>query len=516
MNEAEETQPETPVASKPRVAIAGIHIESSTFTPYLSGESDFDVRRGDRMMQRYPWTQTAWGESVTWLPILHARALPGGVVEREAYEGWKKEILEGLKELGEEAPLDGFFFDIHGAMSVEGLDDAEGDLILAIRDVIGSDPLVSTSMDLHGNISPALFEGADLLTCYRTAPHVDTEETRERAAHLLVERLQSGRGKPAKAVAHVPILLPGEKTSTRDEPAKSLYQRLPEIGSLPGVLDAAIWVGFAWADQPRSKAAIVVTGDDPEEVQSQALALANAMWEVRDQFEFVAPSAPLDEVLEWAKSANRPTLISDTGDNPGAGGADDVTFTLDGLLDWQPVVAGDLDVLVASIVDHEVAAQAHAAGLGASFETVVGGKIDSRDPGPLPLQARVLDLSESSRGGLVATLRVSRAGSEAAANAGDGVTLIVTSNRDQYASLDQYFAAGVDPRTFDVVAVKIGYLEPDLYELAADWMMALTPGGVDQDLPRLGHSAIDRPMHPFDADLDQTGPTVRLVVPQQD
>ena len=50
----------------------------------------------------------------------------------------------------------------------------------------------------------------------------------------------------------------------------------------------------------------------------------------------------------------------------------------------------------------------------------------------------------------------------------------------------------------DVVVVKIGYLEPDLYEMQRSWKMALTPGGVDQDLVRLGHTRIDRPMVPFD------------------
>ena len=64
-----------------------------------------------------------------------ARARPaGGVVERGAYDAWKAEILEGLAAAG---PLDGLFFDIHGAMSVQGMDDAEGDLINAIRGVIG-------------------------------------------------------------------------------------------------------------------------------------------------------------------------------------------------------------------------------------------------------------------------------------------------------------------------------------------------------------------------------------------
>ena len=30
------------------------------------------------------------------------------------------------------------------------------------------------------------------------------------------------------------------------------------------------------------------------------------------------------------------------------------------------------------------------------------------------------------------------------------------------------------------------------------WTLALTPGGVDQDLQRLGHHRIQRPMFPFD------------------
>ena len=48
------------------------------------------------------------------------------------------------------------------------------------------------------------------------------------------------------------------------------------------------------------------------------------------------------------------------------------------------------------------------------------------------------------------------------------------------------------------MVVKIGYLEPELYAMQADWMMALTPGGVDQDLFRLPYKRIRRPMFPFD------------------
>ena len=66
----------------------------------------------------------------------------------------------------------------------------------------------------------------------------------------------------------MPVLLPGEQTSTRIEPAKSLYAAIPEITRRPGVIDAAIWVGYAWADEPRNHAAVVVTGDDQAAVKA--------------------------------------------------------------------------------------------------------------------------------------------------------------------------------------------------------------------------------------------------------
>ncbi len=77
------------------------------------------------------------------------------------------------------------------------------------------------SMDLHGNVSWRLAENTDLITCYRKAPHEDALETKERAITELLARIVSGKGKPAyKAYVSIPVLLPGEKTSTRLEPAK--------------------------------------------------------------------------------------------------------------------------------------------------------------------------------------------------------------------------------------------------------------------------------------------------------
>jgi hypothetical protein len=42
-------------------------------------------------------------------------------------------------------------------------------------------------------------------------------------------------------------------------------------------------------------------------------------------------------------------------------------------------------------------------------------------------------------------------------------------------------------------------------------MIALTPGGVDQDLVRLGHRRLTRPLYPFDPDMSTPDLTPRLV-----
>lgn len=524
---------------RPRIGIAGIAIESSTFTPYRSGADDFEVRRGtEAILDRYPFfaytgsaadglpavratapspTGQALREAAEYVGVLHARALPGGQLEADVYDAWKQEICEGLATAHAEQPLDGFFFDIHGAMSVVGLEDAEGDLITAIREAIGPDVVVGTAMDLHGNVSEVLFDACDLLTCYRNAPHIDAWETRERGLRDLVDAtavVMAGGPLPHKALAHVPILLPGEKTSTRIEPAKSIYGRIPGLTTRQGVTDVSYWVGFAWADQPRCKAAIVAFGADADAVDEAALELATAVWEARHDFKFVAPTGSFASCLDRAiASEARPFWISDSGDNPGAGGADDTTHCLAQLVERQEIRAGDVSALMVSLVDPESTDDAWELGMGGRGDFRVGGRIDATEPGPVPLRAEVVALDDSPATGRAAALRVlapapassGAAGIESGPSAGaeqlSGLTVVVTARRSQFATADMFERLGLSMTGFDVVTVKMGYLEPDQYEAAADWLLALTPGGVDQDLLRLGHAHIDRPMIPFDHEI---------------
>jgi microcystin degradation protein MlrC len=265
----------------PRIAIAGLGIESSTFSPALTDEEAFHAKYGADVFSFYPFlsADSPMRRRAVWIPILVGDALPGGAVTRKAYESLVNKTLDSLKKYG---PYDGLFFDIHGAMSVVGLDDPEGDFIVRIRKVVGKKTLISTSMDLHGNVSWRLAENTDLITCYRMAPHEDAMQTRQRAVENLVERIESGKGKPAyKAWIPVPILLPGEKTSTRIEPGKGLYKAVAPAAAQKGVIDAAIWIGYAWADEPRNHAVVMVTGDDSDVVVHEAETLAHRFWDAR-------------------------------------------------------------------------------------------------------------------------------------------------------------------------------------------------------------------------------------------
>ncbi|MDD2584997.1 MAG: M81 family metallopeptidase [Bacteroidales bacterium] len=488
--------------SNPRIAIAGLAIECSTFSPAETHVEDFRARRGQEIFFYYPFLHidSLTRQRAQYFPALRGHATPGGIVTREAYDTLMNEMLERLKE---NLPYDGLFFDIHGAMSVVGLDDPEGDMIKRVREVIGKETIISTSMDLHGNVSWELAHQSDIITCYRLAPHEDATESRKRALVNLLDRLESGKGNPAyKAWIPVPILLPGEKTSTRIEPAKSLYAKVDPLTKQEGVLDAAIWVGYAWADEPRNRAVVMVTGDNKQEVKNSAESLAQSFWDVREQFEFVAPVAPLDECLQMAiNSSDKPFIISDMGDNPTAGGAGDVTWTLNKILEHDAFKKQSGPTLIyASIPGPKLVARAIEVGVGARVEAFVGAQVDDRYEGPILLKGTVEAIRHGDKS--AQTEVVVRVGS---------VRVIVTNKRKPYHYEADFTNLGLEPRKADVLVVKIGYLVPELYNMRGGWIMAQTPGGVDQDLHRLPYKRIERPMYPLDADMSDPDLSARFI-----
>ncbi len=141
--------------------------------------------------------------------------------------------------------------------------------------------------------------------------------------------------------------------------------------------------------------------------------------------------------------------------------------------------------------DPAAVAACYAAGEGAEVSVELGGKLDPVHGEPLPVTGTVQTLyPDDAVGGNLAVLRVG------------GVSVILASRRKPYHTIGEFTKLGLDPMAQKVVSVKIGYLEPELRQIAKVAFLALTPGGVNQDIPSLPYKRVIRPIYPLDTEFE--------------
>lgn len=464
-----------------RVAVGGIHTECSTFNPVLATAKDFRVLRGAELLAdprfeqlaSYPWR---------WFPTLHALAIPGGPVRRETYDAFLQEHLTALKAA---LPLDGVYLAMHGAMKVKGMDDAEGHWIGKTREVVGPDTLITASYDLHGNLSQRVVRALDMFSAYRTAPHIDVPETQRRALDLLEHTFATGR-RPYLAWVPVPVLVSGERSSTEDEPAQSLYRSLETVDRMPGILDASLLVGYVWADEPRATASVMITGTDKAAVEHEALALARAYWGAREKFVFGTRHGSLEECLAIANAGSGLAIIGDSGDNPTGGGVGDRADALAVVLE-----SGARDLLLAGIADEPATAACYSTGVGARVTLKVGATLDPVGSSPATITGTVLFLVDT---------REERE-RQAVVQLENNITVVLTARRRPFHRFCDFTDLGLDIHQFRVLLVKSGYLSPELRTVASPALLALTAGVVAQRIEGLTYERWQRPRFPLDRDF---------------
>ncbi len=464
-----------------RIAVGGIHTECSTYSPVLMAVDDFRVLRGEDLLAS-DYFGFLNAEGVEHLPLLHARAVPGGPVSAVAYQAFKAEFLDRLRAA---LPVDGLYLAMHGAVNVEGMDDAEGDWIAAARSVVGPDCVIAASYDLHGNVSQKIVDQLDIFAAYRTAPHIDVRETMVRAWSMLVDALKSGT-RPGVAWAPVPVLWPGERTSTEDEPAKGLYKALCDIDRRDGILDANLMIGYVWADEPRATACAVVTATDKRAASRAAEEIAASYWNTRENFVFGPVTGPLDQMLDMAERASTaPVIFADSADNPTGGGVGDRADVLKALLERKFDGA-----LLAGITDRPAVDACFVAGKGARIGLDIGATLDPSSS-PVHVEAEVVFLDDP--GAVAERQAVVRTG---------GITVVLAARRRPYHNIADFTRLGLDPKSVRMLVVKSGYLSPELAPIANPNLMALTEGVVNQDIEALVSKRRIRPVFPFDRDFD--------------
>jgi microcystin degradation protein MlrC len=482
-----------------RILVGGFGHESNTFTPFLTRLEDFRPRYGAETLiaenRRGSFdgivTTLKAHPNIELVPTITAHAMPGGIVERTTFETLKGKILAAAHD------IDGVCLYLHGAMRAEGVDYCENVILRELREKLGPDVPITIALDMHANIVAETAANVDAIVAYHTAPHIDAYETGEKAASMLLQILAEGRPL-AMGFAKIPFLLPGEKAQSAVGTMGKMMQLITESESLPGIVSASFMNGHCWADVPDiGVIAVVVTDGDRALAQSEANRLAQAFWDHRAEFDFGTEAHPVDEAVEVARAAPESTVfLSDSGDNPGAGGTTDVTAVLAGLLAHNATNA-----VVASIWDADAVEACIAAGVSNDVNLTLGGKLDTRHSTPLEVTGKVRLISDGDYywGGVREPHRRVNRGKTVVLTV-EGVDVIVTAERHSYVEPAQFHSLGIDPLAYKIVVPKRGYLTAPLEAISPRSILAVSPGVTNCDVTQLDYRRVNRPMYPLDPD----------------
>ncbi|WP_082163383.1 M81 family metallopeptidase [Caballeronia mineralivorans] len=433
-------------SASPRIALLGFSIECNHFAP-PAGRSQFRCLLADDAVvddARSP-TPVALGEMPGFVadmdaagpwqprPIYLAMAEPNGPVEHPFFEALCTTWRDGLRAL--RGHIDGVYCVMHGAGITTGDLDPEGTIQRMIRDELGADVPLVCSYDLHANVSDEMVACCDAFVGYRTNPHLDMRERGAESAQLL-RRLLAGE-RTYLSSRRLPIIGPSVTLLSARGPYAEVIDlgqaRQAEIG--PAIWNVSVMGGFSQGDVPYQGMNVVITGDDRAAVDALADELAEAAWARRARF--VALLTPLDAAVQRAKDSPVPLVFADVADNPGGGSSGKTMWLLRAFLDaFRDAAPGT--VIVGIINDSLLAADAHAAGAGATLTARFNRPVDGEEPHafcePLTVDAQVVALSNgevTGRRGIFKGTSI-RLGATAALRIG-GVTVVVISNRTQCA-----------------------------------------------------------------------------------
>jgi len=484
---------------KKRIFVGGLHHESDTFNPIITGRDDIWVTRGQALLDSKGRssvngiiaTLTCAGYEV--IPSLIARAVPNGVWDRAYYLELKEELLTALREAGD---IDGISLSLHGSMRVDGIGEAEQDLLASIREIHPKLPVI-TSLDMHATLTKRMFHALDGMVGYKCAPHTDTYETGIHAALMMIRTLEEGF-MPTSSAHRIPMLVAGEQSETSVEPMISLIKELRKMEGRSHVLACSYLLGFPWADGEENGVHAVVTTDGDQALADKlSKELAEIFWNKRKTFAFYNETRMPDDALEATKASLEenvyPVVISDSGDNPTAGSSQDVTNFLSLILKDKTLSNLNPPLVYQGFYDPEVVKLAKKAGVGKTIETTLGAKFDTLKSKPIAIMAKIKAITEHWEPAYNSDLVLLDVA---------GVDVIVTSKHVGCYDPEMMRALGVVPEDRKVIVVKLGYLEPEIRAIAKRSMMALTTGSTDELFHRLPYKKLKRPIYPMDGDFE--------------
>ena len=488
-----------------RLFTACLGTETNSFSPIPTGmglfESTMLVRGGqfDERVSLFGLPLQVWRDRAAklgWTVTqgLAAFAVPAGDTTRAAHEALRDEILAELKAA---LPVDAVLLNLHGAMIADGYPDAEGDLMTRVREMVGPDVPVLAELDLHGHLTQAKFDAADVMIFFKEYPHIDAVE-RAHEVFDLAERMLEDKLQPTMAMHDCRML--GIYPTTR-EPMISFVARMQELEKQPGILSVSLAHGFPWGDTPEVGTRVLVVTDNDQALADQTAAELGA-WVWNNRAEMMAPFMTVEkavEIVNAAKPDKQPFVLADTADNTGIGAAGDSTWVLQYLIDQK---AGGF--AIAPLWDPIAVQMAFDAGKGANIAMRIGGKLGPASGPPVDTRVTVMGLVRDATQpfggstvplGDMAWLRIGQDSNDDAA----AIDVIVNSNRVQGFAPPCFTAAGLDiaqPKALIVKSTQHFYA--GFGPVAREVIYMASPGTGSMDFAALPHTRVTAKLWPRD------------------
>ncbi len=466
-----------------RIAVGGFQHETNTFAPVKATLADFEaadawpglVRGGDLLdavrginLPIAGFIDAAHADGHHVEPLLWCSATPSAHVTRNAFESIATQLIERLRALGS---IDAVYLDLHGAMVAEHIDDADGEILKRVRQVVGEALPIVASLDFHANVSAAMVEHASALCSYRTYPHVDMAESGARTWRAL--RALPG-GRIARSIAQLPFLIPLTSQCTLIDPLASLMPAAEnmEHGS---IVACNFTPGFPATDVADCGPAVFAYGTDERATHAAVQSLIAQVAEREGDFvlKIFTIEQTLRELDMYTPARGRPVILADTQDNPGGGGNADTTSLLKALAAHRVP-----SVLAGVLFDPDAAARAQAAGIGATLQLDLGAGTRFAGETPMSGSFKVLALGDGRFTGTGPFYKGARMalGPMALLRSGE-LSIVVASKKQQAADQAMFRHLGIDPRDFAVLALKSSvHFRADFGSLAGRVLVVEAPG----------------------------------------
>lgn len=485
-----------------KISVIGVIHETNTFAPGITEIRDFThewVTGNESFLYRYTGTRTSMGGVVDEVKDAGAElaagfytsAVPSGMVTAETADTLLDVLINSI-----DTTADGVVAILHGAMVSENYLDFEGELLRRIRNKVGVYVPVALTLDLHATITPLMIDHVEIVVGYDTYPHVDAYERAREATQLLIHTIK-GNIKPVRALKYPQMLIvPQTMMTEEDGTFKDIMERAFAIERDPRVLSITVAGGFPYSDVPDAGMAFIVTTDDDQALADQyADELCQMAWNSREQLTHL--DTPVVEAISKAMALTEgPVILVEGSDNVGGGGPGDATHTLQHLVD-----ASKTCLIV--IRDENAVLEAHRLGVGAIFESEIGGKSDTLHGDPVHIRGTIRLLSDGNYKhiGEYMTGQWATMGKTAVIEAGN-LTIVMTEKRVGPWDPNHIGSVGLRPEDFHIIVVKAAVAWKTAFGSVCRHTIYLdTPGCCSANLQHFNYKHIKRPIYPLDSVL---------------